>query len=97
MRQAGETGLPALGKPRYGAEARHLRIRRSALPAEILAAWRVRQPAEAQRVQELLRGASELRQGDVGERHLLGWTQAFDAFTREQLSTKARRGGGSGR
>jgi Domain of unknown function (DUF4350) len=67
--------------------ARHLRMRRSALPAEILAAWRQRQPAEARHVQELLRGASEVRQANISERRLLAWNQAFDAFTREQLAT----------
>jgi hypothetical protein len=76
--------------------ARHLRLRRSALPAEILAAWRQRQPAEAPQVQELLRGASELRQADISERRLLAWNQAFDTFLRAQGAESSRRSRGSG-
>lgn len=64
--------------------AKHLRLRRSALPAEVLAAWRSRAPDQAaRRLQVLLRGTTELRQDDVSERQLLAWTQAFDAFQTE--------------
>jgi len=81
----------SLARDFVSALARHLRLRRSALPAEILAAWRQRQPAQTQQVQELLRGASELRQADISERRLLLWNQAFDAFKREQLAAVSRR------
>jgi hypothetical protein len=48
---------------------RHLHLRRNALPAEVLRAWQEQHPAEsAKRLQALLRGASELRKGDVTER-----------------------------
>jgi hypothetical protein len=82
----------SLARDFVSAMARHLRMRRSALPAEILAAWRQRQPAEARHVQELLRGVSELRQADLSERRLLVWNQAFDAFSRDQLTTVRRKG-----
>jgi hypothetical protein len=65
---------------------RHLHLRRIALPAVILAAWRRQTPGpSAERLQTLLRGVTELRKGDVGEHQLLSWTRAFDEFTREQL------------
>src|SRR5262249_32590807 len=61
------------------------RLRRWALPAEIVAAWRRRFPgAESrERLQELLRGAGELqaaasRQERVAEAELLKWARAFD-------------------
>lgn len=57
-----------------------LHLRRTALPAEILATWRQHSPATAERLQTLLRGAAELRQRNVSNRKLLAWTQAFDQF-----------------
>ncbi len=67
---------------------RHLRLRRNALPAEILAAWRLHDPGpSAERLQTLLRGVGELRRGEVSERQLLAWAQAFGQFTQ----TKVRR------
>jgi hypothetical protein len=67
-----------------GTLTRHLRFRQSALPAEILAAWRLHDPGpSAQRLQTLLRGVGELRRGDVSERQLLSWARAFGQFTRE--------------
>jgi hypothetical protein len=67
-----------------GALTRHLRLRRNALPAEILAAWRMHDPGPStQRLQTLLRGVGELRRGDVSERQLLVWARAFGHFTRE--------------
>jgi hypothetical protein len=67
-----------------GALTRHLRLRRNALPAEILAAWRLHDPGPStQRLQTLLRGVGELRRGDVSERQLLAWTQSFGEFARE--------------
>jgi hypothetical protein len=85
----------ALVRGFLGALTRHLRLRRQALPAVVLAAWRQQHgrtapagsrdldPATA-RLQTLLRGVNDLRRGDVGERPLLTWTRAFDQF-REEL------------
>jgi hypothetical protein len=68
---------------------RHLRLRRGALPAEVLAAWRQRDAGEsARQLEELLRGAAELRGGDVPERRLLLWTRAFDRFQNEVLRAR---------
>jgi hypothetical protein len=67
---------------------RFLRIRRNALPAEVLSAWRQAEPATAPRLQELLRGVAELRRGDVAERDLLHWARAFDQFQREVLHVR---------
>jgi hypothetical protein len=70
---------------------RHLRLRRAAVPAEILAAWRQRYPEEsARRLQGLLRGAAELRKGNVSDRQLLGWARAFDEFQREVTRGEVR-------
>jgi hypothetical protein len=82
----------ALVRGFLAALTRHLRLRRQALPAVILAAWRQQHgrttaatnprdldPATA-RLQTLLRGVNELRRGDVGEKPLLAWTRAFDQF-----------------
>ena len=70
---------------------RHLRLRRNALPAEILAAWRQHDPGPSMtRLQTLLRGVGELRRGQVSERQLLAWAQAFGQFTRE-LSSHTKR------
>jgi hypothetical protein len=71
---------------------RHLRLRRNALPAEILAAWRLHDPGPSmERLQKLLRGVGELRRGEVTERQLLAWAQAFGQFTREMQATAAKR------
>ncbi len=86
----------ALVRGFLGALTRHLRLRRQALPAVILSAWRQQhgRPADPEkprdldpataRLQTLLRGVNELRRGDVGEKQLLAWTRAFDQF-REQM------------
>lgn len=67
----------------------HLRLRRTALPIELLAAWRQRHPgASANQLQALLRGLAELRKGDLSERQLLAWVQAFDAFLAEVRSAR---------
>jgi hypothetical protein len=70
---------------------RHLRLRRTALPALILAAW-PRQDAgpSADRLQALLRGVADLRKGDVPERQLLQWTRAFDEFVRDMQSATGK-------
>jgi hypothetical protein len=66
---------------------RHLGVRRAALPAELLAAWRKRAAAgEVERLTRLLRGAGELRQADVSNRQLLTWAQSFDQFIEQHLS-----------
>ncbi|MHB1423591.1 MAG: DUF4350 domain-containing protein [Gemmataceae bacterium] len=71
-----------------GELTRHLRLRRNALPAEILAAWRLYDPGPSMtRLQTLLRGVGELRRGEVSERQLLAWAQAFGQFTREMHTT----------
>lgn len=65
---------------------RHLHLRRNALPAEVLAAWRQRNSVEStQRLQGLLRGIAELRTGNVSDRGLLMWARAFDQFRAEVL------------
>jgi hypothetical protein len=67
-----------------GELTRHLRLRRHAVPAEILAAWRRDDSGPSlTRLQTLLRGVGELRRGEVSERQLLAWAQAFGQFTRE--------------
>jgi hypothetical protein len=69
----------------------HLGLRRSAPPAEILAAWGKRQegaaPAVAvQQLEGLLRGAADPRKIAVGDRQLLFWTRAFDRFIKDHLA-----------
>jgi len=81
--RAGVVRRPARALVRgfLAALTRHLHLRRNALPAEILRAWQRQHPAEsAQRLQGLLRGVTALRRGDVSERQLLEWSQAFDKF-----------------
>lgn len=64
----------------------HLHLRRHATAAEIVAAWRWRHPGgeSRERLQELLGGTVELRQGaqarQVPEADLLKWSRAFDEF-----------------
>jgi hypothetical protein len=85
--RAGTRHLLAKGLARgfMAALTTHLRLRRSALPAEVLAAWRQQYPKDpSERLQALLRGVSELRRGDVSERNLLTWARAFDEFSRNQ-------------
>src|SRR5262249_24260526 len=75
-----------------GSLARHLRLRRGALPAEMLAAWRDRHPKESTAgLESLLRGANDLRKSDLNDRQLLAWTPAFDHFEKEQLVSPAKR------
>jgi hypothetical protein len=70
----------------FDALTRHLRLRPSALPAQILAAWHKRHPGESSKALErLLRGAVELRKAgagtkDVAERELWHWASGFDQF-----------------
>lgn len=97
--KAGVRRLPARALVRgfLGTLTRHLHLRRNALPAEVLAAWRHQHPGDnGERLQALLRGASELRKGDVPEAKLLQWTRAFDEFL-ASLSRDARTGGQPGR
>jgi hypothetical protein len=65
--------------------ARNLRLRSTALPVEILAAWHAKVMDGKSKTEDgglagLLRGLSELRKGDVSERELLMWMQKFDRF-----------------
>jgi hypothetical protein len=74
-----------------GALTRQLRLRRNALPAEILAAWRLHDPgASMTRLQTLLRAVGELRRGEVSERQLLVLAQMFDQFTSEMQTMSAK-------
>jgi hypothetical protein len=88
----------ALARGFVASLTRHLHLRRAALPAVILAAWRQqhRSPAgtdkpdpSTARLQELLRGVNALRKGDVRERELLNWTRAFDQFIKEVDSCRS--------
>ncbi len=72
---------------------RHLRIRRTTIPAQILASWQQRHgQSSSERLQELLRAIPELRKGEVSSRRLLECTRAFDeflaAFSREPRRTR---------
>jgi hypothetical protein len=68
---------------------RHLRLRRNALPAEILHAWKEQHPADSgRRLQSLLRGVTALRKGEVSEVELLEWSRAFDAFQTEMMRVR---------
>ena len=69
-----------------GALTSHLRLRRSVLPAEILAAWRQQHPQEkSQDVEQLLRGVTALRGGAPLQGELLSWATNFDRFKTEVL------------
>jgi hypothetical protein len=80
----------------FEALARHLRLRRSTVPAQILAAWRKRSSGPSgQRLEALLRDAAELRKASSGpaelsERQLWGWARAFDEFFLEQGVLRGR-------
>jgi len=72
----------------------HLRLRPSAPPAEVRAAWQQRHPGDRS-VERLLEGAAAVNQPAVTERQLLAWTRAFDRFRAEQqTSAPTRRAGG---
>jgi hypothetical protein len=63
---------------------RALNTRPSALPAEMLAAWRQRHPKDSRgQLDKLLRAAGEMRTGDITDGQLLAWTQSFDEFEQE--------------
>jgi hypothetical protein len=67
-----------------GRLVRKLHTRPSAVPAELLAAWRQRYPKDASdRLERLLRAAGEMRSGDLSDAQLLAWTQEFDEFEQE--------------
>lgn len=66
----------------------HLRLRRTALPFEVLAAWNKRHPDDtgksaAGRLEVLLQAVTAVHQGDFTTRQLLTWTRAFDQFKQE--------------
>ncbi len=78
-RQAGARRRLArtLARGFLGALTRQLRLRRNALPAEVLAAWRLHDPGPSgERLQGLLRGVAELRKGDVTESPVAGLVAA---------------------
>jgi hypothetical protein len=90
-RRAGARRLVArtLARSFLAALTRYLRLRRAALPAEILSAWRDRHPKESSdRLQGLLRGLATLRTGAVSETGLLTWCQDFDAFLAEVVHAR---------
>jgi hypothetical protein len=77
-----------------GALTRQLRLRRNALPAEVLSAWRQHDPGPSgDHLQALLRGVAELRRGDVTEAQLMSWSQGFDQFLRENQAAERGRMG----
>ncbi|HVS35751.1 MAG TPA: hypothetical protein VMS17_09220 [Gemmataceae bacterium] len=85
-RQAGARRRLArtLARGFLGALTRQLRLRRNALPAEILSAWWLHAPGPSgKQLEVLLRGVAELRRGDVTEEQLLRWSQGFDQFLKE--------------
>ncbi|HZT80044.1 MAG TPA: DUF4350 domain-containing protein [Gemmataceae bacterium] len=68
---------------------RHLRLRRTAFPAQVLAAWKQRYKDHGtRRLEGLLRGVLGLRKGDVTDRQLLSWVRAFDEFQTEVLHAR---------
>jgi hypothetical protein len=95
---AGHLVAKALVRDFLAALTRHLRLRRTALPAEILAAWRKEQarpgrPAAGAdttgRLAELLRAAVELRRRtDLPDGRLLAWAKSFDRFQDEVLRAR---------
>jgi len=65
---------------------RFLRTRPNALPAEILAAWRLHDTGPSlTKLEGLLRGVAVLRKDEVTDRQMLTWARAFDQFEREVL------------
>ena len=67
---------------------RKLHLKPSALPAELLAAWRHRHPKDLpDRLERLLRAAGEICTSDLSDSQLLAWTQAFDEFEQEMIRT----------
>ena len=80
----------ALARDFLTALTRRLRLRRGALPVDLLAAWRGANPgtagtAAADQLADLLRDVGELRQGGLSDRELLARARAFDAFKAEVL------------
>jgi hypothetical protein len=71
---------------------RHLRLRRTAVPAVILAAWRQHDPGPSlARLQALFRGIPALRKGAATDRQLLTWARESAAFTRQMHPANGRR------
>ena len=67
-----------------GALTGQLRLRRNALPAEMLSAWRLHDPGPSgERLQALLRGVAELRKGDVTEAAAAGLVAGVRPVQRE--------------
>jgi Domain of unknown function (DUF4350) len=79
----------ALVRGFLSALTKHLHLRRNAIPAEILRAWREQHPGESgERLQNLLRGVSELRKDELTDQQLLEWTRAFDSFLAEMMRAR---------
>ena len=77
-----------------GALTGQLRLRRNALPAEVLSAWRQHDPGPSgERLRDLLRGVAELRKGDLSDQRLLYWSQGFDQFLQETQAAEQGRMG----
>jgi hypothetical protein len=71
-----------------GRLVRKLHTRPSAVPAELLAAWRQRFPKDSSgRLERLLRAVGEMRTGELSDAQLLAWTQEFDEFELEMTKS----------
>lgn len=65
---------------------RHLQLPRTALLAEILAAWQNRHPAgKSDSLLPLLRGLGLLRSGEINDHELLSWARQLDRFEVEVM------------
>jgi hypothetical protein len=70
-----------LGRDFLTALTRHLKLRRGAASAEVLAAWQRRHPADSvPQLQTLLEGAAELQEREVSPNELLTWARAMDGW-----------------
>jgi hypothetical protein len=83
----------ALTRGFLAALTRQLKLRKTALPAEILAAWQPKEEKDTskERLKRLLKGVGELRRGDVPQRQLLKWAREFDEFLAQMDVGKATR------
>jgi hypothetical protein len=90
-RRAGVRHVPARALVRdfLAKVSRRLRLRPTASPAQIVAAWRKQHPDQPPtRLEELLHGTSELRQvaaeeADISEHQLFTWARVLDEFGRD--------------
>jgi hypothetical protein len=72
---------------------RYLKLRKTALPAEILAGWQPMDDKDLskEKLKRLLKGVGELRRGDISERDLLRWARDFDDFLAQMAVSQATR------